>query len=144
MQREGKRERKIRVAGREIQSQGRVSGMEGSLTGGLETGGCSAQELKIHPCAGSIAPAGAVLHPCVIFLVTHRSAWPTSSFWGTRSVASLIVSFLLVSTSAGLMRGVLWPRAGWAVMAEQLLFSGRLLSVSFTLSGVKLSQSWSC
>ena len=144
MQREGKRERKIRVAGKEIQSWGRVSGMEGSLTGDLDTGGCSAQELKMHPRARSIAPTGAILHPCVIFLVTHHSAWPAPSFWGTRSVASLIISFLLVSASAGLTRGVLWPRAGWAVMTEQLLFRGRLPSVSSILSGVKPSQSWSC
>ena len=97
MQKERKRERKIRVTGREIQSQGRVPGKEGSLTGGLETGGCSAQELEIHPCAGSISPTDAILQPCVIFLVTHCSAWPTPSFWGTRSAASLIISFLLVS-----------------------------------------------
>lgn len=104
MCREKGRERKIRVSGREIQSWGRVSGLEGSLAGGLGTVGCSAQALKIHPGAGSTCAAPM----CHLSGDTLQCLASTVLLGGARSVASLITSFLLVSVSAGLTRGALW------------------------------------
>lgn len=49
---------------------------------------------------------------------------------------------LRVSTPAGLMGGVLWPWAGWPVMAEPLLLSGGVPSAPSTPGGVKPSGSW--
>lgn len=97
---EPERETSERLAAKS--SPGRISGMEGSLTGGLEAG--------IHHPVGSIAPTGAIFHP-VIFLVTRLSAWAPLSIWRTRRAAWLIISSLPVSPSASPTRGILWLRA---------------------------------
>lgn len=131
MQREGKRERKIRVAGRQIQSRGRVSGMEGSLTGGLEPGGCSAQELKIYPCvpASAIFPGDTLQYLANTVLLGDKKCCMADHQLsaGARVCRSHERSPLV--------------QAEWAVMTAPLLFSVRLPSVSSNPSGVKPSQS---